>query len=865
MKYFLYSPIRLFLCVFLALFLPLGGIPLPSLSAALSPEPVALPALNTPLRLCGIKIAPEHPLRLDFLLEDNTHMPSLTLKNETTRLVKYFLTALTVPEKELWVNLSPNEQDRIIPPSLGETIMGRDMLEQDQALKQEVSLALAPGHPVGDLFWKRFYTLASEQGETADMPVNLVHKAWITLDQVRLHENSRNGVFVSAVRLKVLLKTDPDIPRVSLGDQERQTRRDALAEGLLREILLPYLEEQVNNDARFAPLRSISSSLVLASWFKHKLRSAFLTKAYADQNKIRGVASTDSRTPQRLWEQYMEAFRQGAYSFIKEDQDPLTGDMIVRKYTSGGLQLQMPDPILIDLAEVPERKYRRAAVILEPVKDASQPPATRKNTNGSRTKPVAPNTFNTLLSAIRNNMTPWLKKSPDISVFLLQINNHIAALRDLLNDAPLESDGSISAYDAIRTEIDSVPIVLSKKQAGTFTKSLEQTAGITKFPAEIPLYVLRDIYLRSLLPIINADGPETALPMFAGQLTLDKEDLALLRAYWRLDDKAYPKSSQRLFRELKEETDPDLKAALAAGGMHQYSVDERFKRITSILRPLLAQHPNPQENLTPENRAKLFLEIRDEHVIRKEEEGDFSNAFSEESLLKKIQNGLWNDFDSMSAELSDNLIIPLPRILEVLRNIHISPSSFRAKQKTQTQIVAADLPVFLIKRKTWVSVQPNMLENIIKTLIKFYNDPENNLHEGFYHLTLANNYAFYARLIPEQGWYIVVCWPKGQTKLTDGVATIDNNLRDYLRELDGKDATAFQEESIPLMIDRSQAPQTPGGIDLDPSSLDISIETNQDTQNSPLSKSMQTILEKGLTPLIRAISPAEISVASFFK
>ena len=55
------------------------------------------------------------------------------------RLVKYFLAALTIPEKDLWVNLSPYEKDRVITDEFGSTEMGRDLLAQDYMLKQLTS------------------------------------------------------------------------------------------------------------------------------------------------------------------------------------------------------------------------------------------------------------------------------------------------------------------------------------------------------------------------------------------------------------------------------------------------------------------------------------------------------------------------------------------------------------------------------------------------------------------------------------------------------------------------------------------------------------------------------------------------------
>ncbi len=95
-------------------------LPTPGIMVHLSPP------LDPPI-LKGIKVHPDNPLRFDFILDlgDST-LSHDRLKDETTKLIKYFLASLTIPEGDLWVNLSPYEKDRIIPSSFGLTEMGRD-------------------------------------------------------------------------------------------------------------------------------------------------------------------------------------------------------------------------------------------------------------------------------------------------------------------------------------------------------------------------------------------------------------------------------------------------------------------------------------------------------------------------------------------------------------------------------------------------------------------------------------------------------------------------------------------------------------------------------------------------------------------
>ena len=38
-----------------------------------------------------------------------------------------------------------------------------------------------------------------------------------------------------------------------------------------------------------------------------------------------------------IYQRYLQAFKKGAYNYIKEEQDPITQEMIPRKYFSGGI------------------------------------------------------------------------------------------------------------------------------------------------------------------------------------------------------------------------------------------------------------------------------------------------------------------------------------------------------------------------------------------------------------------------------------------------------------------------------------------------------------------------------------------------
>ena len=62
--------------------------------------------------LKGLKFDPLNPLKMEFLI-DTADKKDIS-QEEANLLIKYFLAGLTTPEEDIWVNLSPYEQDRII-------------------------------------------------------------------------------------------------------------------------------------------------------------------------------------------------------------------------------------------------------------------------------------------------------------------------------------------------------------------------------------------------------------------------------------------------------------------------------------------------------------------------------------------------------------------------------------------------------------------------------------------------------------------------------------------------------------------------------------------------------------------------------
>jgi len=161
-----------------------------------------------PLTLKGMVIHPENALKFDFLMDTgHSHLKGEGLSDEALKIMKYFLTALTIPEDDLWVNLSPYEKGRIIQNNFGQTIMGRDLLAQDYILKQLTSSLIYPEKALGKEFWQEVYSKAAKEYGTTQIPVNTFNKVWIVPSEAVVWEHEGKVLIVKS-HLKVMLEED---------------------------------------------------------------------------------------------------------------------------------------------------------------------------------------------------------------------------------------------------------------------------------------------------------------------------------------------------------------------------------------------------------------------------------------------------------------------------------------------------------------------------------------------------------------------------------------------------------------------------------------------------------------------------------
>ncbi len=307
--------------------------------------------------LKGLRFDPANPLRMEFIVDHGNQ--EKVSQEEASSLIRYFLAGLTIPQNDLWVNLSPYEKDRIINDNLAQTDLGEGLLSQDYILKQISASLTYPESQTGRDFWNKTYNEILKIAKTTNIPVNTFNKIWIVPDKAVVYEN-KNVAFVAEASLKTMLEQDYlslknnvsaiqkdwSQDRGSASFNRSRSQRKDLKQGAIEQIskassdvmrqeILPKINADINTGKNFATLRQIYSSIILAVWFKKKFKES-LYQHYIDKGKIKGIDLTDKNAKEKVYNLYLQAFQKGLYNYIKTEPEQGSRKNIKRRYFSGG-------------------------------------------------------------------------------------------------------------------------------------------------------------------------------------------------------------------------------------------------------------------------------------------------------------------------------------------------------------------------------------------------------------------------------------------------------------------------------------------------------------------------------------------------
>ena len=251
----------------------------------------------SPMLLKGIFVSDKKPLSFDFIMDLGDESGHKKKKEESERLISYFLAALAVNEDDLWVNLSAYEGNRMIPKNLSGTQLGRDLLAQDCLLKQLTASLIHPDTEIGKQYWKEVYQRSYSLFGTTKIPIKTFQKVWLKPEKATVFETNlprtfqdsdseiikafanKEGKLAYIVNDKLLALCEEDyfalqqnIPKdESINENEIQQKYKDINDFTLpifREIVLPAIQEEIDTCLNFKLIRQIYFSIILATWYK---------------------------------------------------------------------------------------------------------------------------------------------------------------------------------------------------------------------------------------------------------------------------------------------------------------------------------------------------------------------------------------------------------------------------------------------------------------------------------------------------------------------------------------------------------------------------------------------------------------------
>ncbi|MBF0484234.1 MAG: hypothetical protein HQL25_05965 [Candidatus Omnitrophica bacterium] len=284
---------------------------------------------GSPLILKGMIFDPSRSSHIDFVFDSDVKQPITYAEKQNIQIsARYFLSALTTPDKDLWVNLSPKEPDRIIPVLFGKTDMGRDMLKSDYKLKQLTSQLLDPRDPTGRTFWNEVRDLQKSLYSQKDFSTEMWSKVWIIPGKVDVRV-AGNKVFIIKADLKVEMRSDENAQKSVISDPR--------VVSIFQKCILPVIEDRINNDQNFSELRQIFRALILSAWFKRNQPNHILNRTYANKRAVYGIDRVKTGEIKNIYNRYLRAVLGDDRALIQEEYDPITQSLVAKKIVTGGV------------------------------------------------------------------------------------------------------------------------------------------------------------------------------------------------------------------------------------------------------------------------------------------------------------------------------------------------------------------------------------------------------------------------------------------------------------------------------------------------------------------------------------------------
>jgi hypothetical protein len=261
-----------------------------------------------------------------------------------------FFVWLSLSPDKFWVNLNPNEPDRIIDPQFAKTDAGRILLQSDFQMKKTVAKLIHPDTSLGKQYWqpvmKQVWQQLKKNGSQTCPPI---FRMWIVPSPATVREDG-NGIYIADAPLNVKLESqDINFKSLSLSGlysgllascttPDKGTK--TFQESLYRRLILPRIVQAVNTAPEYTELRRVYRSRVAAEWYRQ--RSASKATAYREMANNGDVSSWPARqnwSPRQVFDQYVNSFTKGEFHVVHSRKWQEGNTIYIQKsfYVYGGV------------------------------------------------------------------------------------------------------------------------------------------------------------------------------------------------------------------------------------------------------------------------------------------------------------------------------------------------------------------------------------------------------------------------------------------------------------------------------------------------------------------------------------------------
>lgn len=255
-------------------------------------------------------------------------------------------TWLALTPDKFWVNLNPDEPDRVMDSKFASTDAGRILLEADLQMKHDFFKAMDPKTDLG----KRYWAALPKQNGYPCMPGL---RNWIEPKPAQVREQD-GGIYILDAPLALkstaqeTVTEGPGEPICDPDDAEIKA-----AQAVVDSMIVPEVEKQINSAPQYADLRRVYTSRVAAEYIRQQDAK--------NPTDFRPIINSDDvkawplRAPNQNWDKdelfrkYRKIYTEGEFTY---DVDTAHG---VQVYIVGG----------VDFSKQPKRNISRTQFNVE--------------------------------------------------------------------------------------------------------------------------------------------------------------------------------------------------------------------------------------------------------------------------------------------------------------------------------------------------------------------------------------------------------------------------------------------------------------------------------------------------------------------